>query len=63
MASVDEIWLTDFGDPYPSEPASRRPAVELAPPNFFGPDFPIVIVAPLATPPSADRPHHVHTTS
>ncbi|WP_419932384.1 type II toxin-antitoxin system PemK/MazF family toxin [Candidatus Poriferisodalis sp.] len=49
MASVDEIWLTDFGDPYPSEPASRRPAVVLGPPDFFGSDFPIVIVAPLTT--------------
>ena len=49
MASVDEIWLTDFGDPYPSEPASRRPAVVLGPPDFFGHDFPVVIVAPLTT--------------
>ena len=49
MASADEIWLTDFGDPYPSEPASRRPAVVLGPPDFFGSDFPIVIVAPFTT--------------
>ena len=49
MASADEIWLTDFGGPFPSEPASRRPAVVLGPPDFFGSDFPIVIVAPLTT--------------
>ena len=49
MASIDEIWLTDFGEPYPSKPASRRPALVLGPPDIFGLDFPIAIVAPLTT--------------
>lgn len=49
MASVDDIWLVDFGDPYPGEPAARRPALILGPPETFGPGFPFVIVAPLTT--------------
>ena len=49
MASIDEIWLTDFGEPYPNEPASRRPALVLGTPDIFGSDFPIAIVAPLTT--------------
>lgn len=47
MASVDDIWLTDFGEPYPGEPAAFRPALVLGPPDTFGPDFPFVIVTPL----------------
>jgi mRNA interferase MazF len=49
MASIDEIWLADFGEPYPNEPASLRPALVLGPPDIFGSDFPIAIVAPLTT--------------
>ena len=49
MASVDDLWLVDFGDPYPGEPATPRPALVLGPPDTFGPDFPFVIVAPLTT--------------
>lgn len=49
MASIDEIWLVDFGKPYPGEPASRRPAIVLGPPEFFGADFPTAFVAPLTT--------------
>ena len=49
MASIDEIWLTDFGEPHPNEPAARRPALVLGPPDIFGSDFPIAIVAPLTT--------------
>lgn len=49
MASVDDLWLVDFGEPYPAEPALRRPALVLGPPDLFGPDFPFVIVAPLTT--------------
>ena len=49
MASVDDLWLVDFGDPYPGEPAALRPALVLGPPDTFGPDFPFVIVAPLTT--------------
>ncbi|MCP3973602.1 MAG: type II toxin-antitoxin system PemK/MazF family toxin [bacterium] len=49
MASVDDIWLVDFGDPYPGEPASHRPALIVGPPETFGPTFPFVIVTPLTT--------------
>ncbi|NOX31427.1 MAG: type II toxin-antitoxin system PemK/MazF family toxin [Actinobacteria bacterium] len=49
MASTNEIWLCDFGEPYPGEPASLRPALILGPPETFGPVFPFVIVAPLTT--------------
>lgn len=47
MASVDELWLTDFGQPYPGEPAAHRPALIVGPPDTFGPHFPFVIVLPL----------------
>lgn len=49
MASVDEFWLVDFGEPHPGEPAAVRPALILGPPDTFGPGFPFVIVAPLTT--------------
>jgi mRNA interferase MazF len=49
MASVEDIWLVDFGDPYPGEPAHHRPAVVLGPPGTFGPGFPFVIVVPTTT--------------
>lgn len=49
MASVDELWLVDFGEPYPGEPAAHRPALLLGPPDTFGTGFPFVIVAPLTT--------------
>ena len=49
MASVNDLWLVDFGEPYPGEPASHRPALILGPPNTFGPTFPFVIVAPLTS--------------
>jgi mRNA interferase MazF len=49
MASVDDLWLVDFGEPYPAEPAHHRPALVLGPPDTFGPDFPFVIVSPLTT--------------
>lgn len=49
MASIDELWLLDFGEPYPDEPAFRRPALVLGPPDTFGPRNPYVIVAPLTT--------------
>ena len=49
MASVDELWLVDFGDPHPGEPAHHRPAVILGPPETFGPGFPFVLVCPLTT--------------
>jgi mRNA interferase MazF len=49
MASADELWLVDFGDPFPGEPARHRPALVVGPPDGFGPDFPFVIVCPLTT--------------
>ena len=49
MASVDDLWLVDFSDPYPGEPARQRPALVLGPPEMFGPSFPFVFVAPLTT--------------
>jgi mRNA interferase MazF len=49
MASIDDLWLVDFGDPFPGEPAYHRPALLLGPPATFGPDFPFVIVAPVTT--------------
>lgn len=49
MASIDDLWLVDFGDPFPGEPAAHRPALVLGPPETFGPDFPFVIVTPLTT--------------
>ncbi len=49
MASVDDLWLVDFGEPYPGEPAAHRPALVLGPPETFGPRFPFVIVTPLTT--------------
>jgi mRNA interferase MazF len=49
MASVDDLWLVDFGEPYPGEPASYRPALVLGPPATFGSGFPFLIVAPLTT--------------
>lgn len=49
MASPDDLWLIDFGDPYPGEPAHHRPALILGPPATFGPTFPFAIVVPLTT--------------
>jgi mRNA interferase MazF len=49
MASVDDLWLVDFGDPFLGEPAHQRPALVLGPPDAFGPDFPFVVVCPLST--------------
>jgi len=49
MASVNDLWLIDFGEPYPREPAAHRPALVVGPPDTFGPDFPFVVVTPLTT--------------
>ena len=57
MASVDELWLVDFGEPHPGEPALLRPALVLGPPDNFGSGFPLVIVAPLTT---TDRSLSLH---
>lgn len=47
MASVDDLWLADFGEPCSGEPAYHRPALVVGPPRTFGPDFPFVVVCPL----------------
>jgi mRNA interferase MazF len=49
MASVDDVWLVDFGEPFPGEPAHHRPALVLGPPDTFGAAIPFVIVCPLTT--------------
>ncbi len=49
MASPDGVWLVDFADPYPGEPAFHRPALLLGPAREFGDGLPFVIVAPLTT--------------
>lgn len=49
MASIDDLWLVDFGDAHPGEPAAQRPALIVGPPDTFGPQFPYVIVSPLTT--------------
>ncbi|MBS1848427.1 MAG: type II toxin-antitoxin system PemK/MazF family toxin [Actinobacteria bacterium] len=58
MASVDEIWLVDFGEPYPAEPARHRPALIVGPTAAFGSELPFVIVCPLTTA-RRDLPVHV----
>lgn len=49
MASIDELWLVDFGEPFPGEPAFQRPALVLGPPDTFGQDMPFIFVCPLTT--------------
>lgn len=49
MASADDLWLVDFGEPFPGEPAHHRPALVLGPPDTFGADFPFVLLCPLTT--------------
>lgn len=49
MASVDEIWIVNFGAPFPGEPAKHRPALVIGPSEAFGQGVPFVIVTPLTT--------------
>jgi mRNA interferase MazF len=49
MASPAEVWLTDFGDPYPGEPSSVRLALILGPGHIFDDRLPFLMVAPLTT--------------
>jgi mRNA interferase MazF len=49
MASPDELWLVDFGDPYPGEPAHHRPALIVGPSRLYGDALPFVVVVPLTT--------------
>lgn len=58
MASVDEIWIVDFGEPFPAESAHHRPALVVGPAPEFGTQLPFVIVCPL-TSTHRDLPVHV----
>lgn len=49
MAWPGELWLTDFGERYPSEPSGWRPALVIGPASYFDDRLPIVIVAPLTS--------------
>jgi mRNA interferase MazF len=49
MASPDEIWMVDFGDPYPGEPAHHRTALVIGPSPLFGDSLPFVVVLPMTT--------------
>lgn len=49
MASVGDLWIVDFGEPYPGEPAKHRPALVLGPPESYSAALPFVVVSPLTT--------------
>lgn len=49
MAATGDLWIVDFGDPYPSEPGLFRPALIVGPIPKLGPRFPNVFVVPLTT--------------
>jgi mRNA interferase MazF len=49
MAFPDEIWLVNFGEPSPGEPAHHRPALVVGPAAVFGNNFPFAIVVPMTT--------------
>jgi len=44
-----EIWLTDFGDPFPHEPAGKRPAVIIGPRTNRTTSLPFVFAVPITT--------------
>ena len=49
MASRDDIWLVDFGDSSPGEPAHHRPALVVGPAALFARNVPFAIVVPMTT--------------
>ena len=49
MASRDDIWLVDFGESLPGEPAHHRPALVVGPAAAFGANFPFTILVPITT--------------
>ncbi len=49
MASGDDVWLVDFGESSPGEPAHHRPALVVGPAPVFGSNFPFAIVVPMTT--------------
>lgn len=56
--SVGDLWLVEFGEPYPGEPANRRPALILGPPRVSHQPRAPVILTPLTTA-RRDLPSHV----
>jgi len=48
MPRIGELWLVDFGDPYPGEPAHHRPALVVGPAEMFS-GLPFVFVVPTTT--------------
>lgn len=56
--AVGDLWLVDFGEPYPGEPAKCRPALILGPPNVGSDSAPPVILVPITTT-YRDLPSHV----
>lgn len=57
-ASTDEVWLVDFGDQFPGEPAHHRPAVIIGPDPMFEAAIPQVILVPITTR-RRDLPNHI----
>jgi mRNA interferase MazF len=53
MASADELWLIDFGEPVASEPANVRPAMVVSSDAFHETGFQVRFVVPGTT---AKRP-------
>ena len=49
MASRDDVWVVDFGESSPGEPAHHRPALVVGPAPVFGTNFPFAIVVPMTT--------------
>jgi mRNA interferase MazF len=49
MVSTDDIWLVDFGEPFPGDPAFHRPALVVGPAGEWGTDIPFAFVVPFTT--------------
>lgn len=49
MASRDDVWVVDFGESSPGEPAHHRPALVVGPAPVFGTIFPFAIVVPMTS--------------
>lgn len=47
--SSDQVWLVDFGEPFPGEPAFHRPAVVVGPVAMYEGVVPQVILVPLTS--------------
>jgi mRNA interferase MazF len=49
MVQSGDLWVIDFGDPYPSEPGLFRPALVVGPVPKLGPRFPNIFVVPFTS--------------